>query len=136
MGQPWGYDPPNPATGHEGYGGNTEHYHRGVDFLMPLGTWFCAVAEGVVVIAAGGEPIGFAGAQDGAWGNYVQIDHGGGVHSGYCHLGGLLVYPGQRVRAGQALGPVGMTGLTFGPHGHLQRLHHNVRVDPTPYLPS
>ena len=126
LGQPWGYDP--------NYDGNTEHFHRGLDFLMPLGTMVCAVADGTVVIAGGGEPQGFPGAADGAWGNYVEIDHGNGTHSGYCHLAGLLAYPGQRVRAGQPLGTVGMTGLTFGPHCHLQALQGGVRVDPTPWL--
>ena len=123
-GQPWGYD--------INYEGNAQHFHYGLDFLMPLGTFFCAGAAGTVVLADVDQPKGFPGVLDGAWGTYVEIDHGGGLHSGYCHLAGLLAWPGQQVRAGQPLGTVGMTGLTFGPHGHIQAIQDGVRLDPTP----
>ena len=126
LGQPWGYDP--------NYDGNTEHFHRGIDLLMPLGTMVCAVAAGTVVIASQGEPQGRTDAADGAWGGYVEIDHGDGLHSGYCHLAGILGFPGQRVRSGQAIGTVGLTGLTFGAHGHINALLNDVRVDPAPYF--
>lgn len=131
-GQTYGYDP--------FYGGNSEHFHYGMDFLMPLHVSFCAVAAGTVVIAADDQPTAYANAAPGAWGTYVEIDHGGGLHSGYCHLDVLSVRVGQLVQAGQVLGTIGITGLTFGPHGHLQALDYNlqgvadIRVDPALYL--
>lgn len=93
-----------------------------------------AVADGQVIFAAPGEPTGFPGVLDGAWGHYIQIRHTNGVDSGYAHLSTIVVFPSQWVKQGQFLGLSGETGLTYGAHLHLQALLQGKRVDPSPYL--
>lgn len=130
FGQPWGYDPE--------YGGNAQHFHWGLDWRCGAGVTVVAVADGVIVGAATEQPEGFPGVLDGAWGTVASLDVGGGLVADYCHLQGLLCYPGQRVRSGQAIGVTGATGIpnvtVFGPHLHLQVRHQGKRVDPTPYF--
>jgi murein DD-endopeptidase MepM/ murein hydrolase activator NlpD len=55
-------------------------------------------------------------------GNHVIVDHGNGEYSLFAHLkqGSVTVKPGQRVRAGDALGGVGMSGDAFLVHLHYQ----------------
>lgn len=85
-------------------------YHYGTDYPAPTGTPVLAVNDGTVVIA-GKYPVR---------GNLVVIDHGAGVVSMYFHQSRLLVKVGQKVVRGQKLGEVGTTGLSAGPHLHLE----------------
>lgn len=66
---------------------------------------------------------------DKANGNYVTLDLGAGRYVSYEHLkpGSVLVRPGDRVRAGQAIARVGNTGDSIGPH-----LHFHVSDGSTP----
>ena len=59
-------------------------------------------------------------------GNGVVVDHGGGWTTQYCHMaqGSIRVKQGQMVKAGAALGSVGLSGLTEYPH-----LHFTLRRD-------
>jgi murein DD-endopeptidase MepM/ murein hydrolase activator NlpD len=98
--------------------------HKGVDLAQPTGTPVYATADGVVSKAA---PFS-------SYGNYIQIEHGGGLETRYAHLSGFAVATGDQVRKGQLIGYVGSTGRSTGPH-----LHYEVRVagdavDPTPYM--
>jgi len=85
-------------------------YHYGTDYPAPTGTPVLAVNDGTVIIA-GKYPVR---------GNLVVIDHGAGVVSMYFHQSRLLVKAGQKVVRGQKLGEVGTTGLSAGPHLHLE----------------
>ena len=138
-GQPWGYDPPDPATGHEGYGGNAQHFHYGVDLLVPSGTTIVAVADGTVVVADTEQPKGFPGVLDGAWGTVCTIRLADGLEVDYCHLSVLATYVGQQIRAGQNVGLSGATGIpgvtVFGAHLHLQLRRGKERLDPTARFP-
>ena len=82
--------------------------HEGVDYAAPTGTPVKAVGEGVVTQR------GWAG----GYGNQVIVRHGGGLESLYAHLSGYArgLQSGQKVRQGQVIGFVGMTGLATGPH--------------------
>jgi len=55
-------------------------------------------------------------------GNHVVIDHGNGEYSLFAHLrqGSVRVKPGQRVRAGEVIGGMGMSGDAFLVHLHYQ----------------
>jgi len=66
-------------------------------------------------------------------GNAVVLDHGAGWTTVYCHMmeGSLLVSDGARVRAGDPLGFVGLSGLTEFPHLEFQVRHRGVLRDPT-----
>ena len=65
---------------------------------------------------------------NGSLGNWILIDHGSGVATGYGHLtsGGVFVSPGETVTAGQLIGAVGSTGASTGCH-----LHFEVHLDGT-----
>ena len=55
-------------------------------------------------------------------GNYVVIDHGNGEYSVYAHMkeGSVRVKQGQRIKAGEAIGAMGMSGDAFLVHLHYQ----------------
>jgi murein DD-endopeptidase MepM/ murein hydrolase activator NlpD len=86
------------------------------------------------VAAAAKLPTDFPGVAFGAWGNYVEIEHGGGLHTGYAHLSALEVAVGQQVTQSQRLGLSGETGLTYGAHLHFQCIQGRNRINPSPYL--
>ena len=55
-----------------------------------------------------------------AYGNYIVIDHGGGITRLYAHSSRLLVKAGDKVSAGQEIMKVGTTGYSTGPHLHFE----------------
>ena len=79
-------------------------FHRGVDLATGCGSAIYAAHAGTVV---------YAGPNSG-YGNYIKIDHGGGIGTGYGHIrpGGFFVRRGQRVHAGRVVyaGPNGGYG--------------------------
>lgn len=94
--------------------------HAGVDFGASWGSPIVAVASGVVSYAG----------RHGGHGNYVRLDHGGGLGSGYGHMSRIAVGPGAQVRAGQVIGYVGSTGLSTGPHLHYEVYQGGRTVNP------
>src|SRR5262249_14929366 len=90
----------------------THHYsfHPGLDFAGPWGSTVHSTAPGTVV---------YAGAR-GGYGNCVEIDHGYGFRTRYGHLSAVLVQVGQRVSKGSAIGRLGSTGRSTGPHVHYE----------------
>ncbi|MEU3599679.1 peptidoglycan DD-metalloendopeptidase family protein [Streptomyces sp. NPDC006798] len=98
--------------------------HTGTDFPAPQGTPVVAAGAGKVV------ETGWAG----AYGQSVVIEHDGGVRTRYAHLSAIGVSVGQTVQAGDAIGAVGSTGNSTGPHLHLEFIVNGVAVDPMTYL--
>jgi murein DD-endopeptidase MepM/ murein hydrolase activator NlpD len=101
--------------------------HHGVDYAAPTGTPVRAAGDGTVQRAG----------RHGGYGNLVDIRHARGYMTRYAHLNGLApgVTPGARVRQGDVIGYVGMTGLATGPHLHYE-FHANGRpVDPRTEVP-
>jgi murein DD-endopeptidase MepM/ murein hydrolase activator NlpD len=96
-------------------------FHRGVDISSDIGTRIIAPADGI---------IRFADFMNG-YGRTVMIDHGNGISTLYGHLSGFAVTAGQLVRRGDAVGYVGQSGRSTGPH-----LHYEVRIFNTPVNPS
>ncbi|MEP7222228.1 MAG: M23 family metallopeptidase [Novosphingobium sp.] len=94
--------------------------HSGVDFGAAWGSAIRATADGIV---------SFAG-RHGGHGNYVRLDHGGGLGTGYGHMSSIAVSPGTPVRAGQVIGYVGSTGLSTGPHLHYEMYQNGRTVNP------
>ncbi|MEO5597337.1 MAG: M23 family metallopeptidase, partial [Novosphingobium sp.] len=94
--------------------------HAGVDFGAAWGSPIRATADGIV---------SFAG-RHGGHGNYVRLDHGGGLGTGYGHMSSIAVSPGSPVRAGQVIGYVGSTGLSTGPHLHYEMYQNGRTVNP------
>lgn len=94
--------------------------HAGVDFGAAYGSPIYAVGSGIVSYAG----------RHGGHGNYVRIDHGGGLGTGYGHMSRIAVSNGTRVRAGQVIGYVGSTGLSTGPHLHFEAYRNGRVVNP------
>jgi murein DD-endopeptidase MepM/ murein hydrolase activator NlpD len=87
--------------------------HSGVDLAVACGTPIHASAAGVVIQA------GWAG----SLGNYVEIDHGNGIITGYGHQKQIAVKVGQKVNQGDVIGYVGATGTATGCHVHFLAAH-------------
>ncbi len=100
------------------------HSHSGLDISAPTGADIIA-SKGGTVIQAG---------YNGAYGNCVQIDHGGGMVTVYGHCSALYVSSGQQVSSGQVVGAIGSTGQSTGPHLHFEVRINGVRVDPMNFL--
>jgi murein DD-endopeptidase MepM/ murein hydrolase activator NlpD len=98
--------------------------HEGIDIAAPAGAPVRAVAAGQVIYA------GWMG----GYGNLVVVDHGGGLATAYAHLSAIDVSVGTSVEQGQALGAVGSTGHSFGPHLHFEVRIGGRAVDPLGYL--
>ncbi len=94
--------------------------HAGIDFAAAWGTPIYAVSDGIVSYAG----------RHGGHGNYVRLDHGGGIATGYAHMSRIAVPAGYRVRAGQVIGHVGSTGLSTGPHLHYELYRNGKTVNP------
>jgi len=96
--------------------------HNGVDFAAPTGTPVRSVAEGVVEMAG----------RSGGSGIMIKIRHNERYSTAYLHLSAISksVTRGARVRRGDVIGAVGMTGLATGPHLHFSFYDHGKYVDP------
>ena len=131
--------PPGPATASSGYLqwpvrgpitspfgwrihpiAGVRRFHEGIDIAADTGTPIAAAEAGRVIYAG----------WYGGYGNYILIDHGGGVSTGYGHCSAIYVSVGQDVSRGQAIGAVGTTGESTGPH-----LHFEVRINGKPVDP-
>ena len=109
---------PNP------FGGGNIEFHPGIDIGVAVGTTVSAAAAGRVIIA------GWVS----GYGNYVAIDHGGGMSTGYGHLSQFFVSVGQDVQRGQAIGASGNTGRSTGPHLIFEVRRNGSPIDPNPFL--
>lgn len=98
--------------------------HKGMDIGASTGSNIIAAADGTVTISTYSYSAG----------NYIMINHGGGVSTVYMHCSQLLVSAGDTVKQGQVIGKVGSTGYSTGPHLHFGvRLNGNY-VNPAKYV--
>ncbi|GAB4376790.1 MAG: M23 family metallopeptidase [Calditrichia bacterium] len=97
--------------------------HYGIDLSADRGTPVLAPADGWV---------SFTG-RNGAYGNYITIDHKYGYKTSYGHLQKIYVRKGQFVRRGDKIGEVGNTGRSTAPHLHYEVHYKNKPVDPIEY---
>ncbi len=95
--------------------------HQGVDFGAPMGAPIVAATDGVV---------SFSG-RHGGHGNYVRLNHSGGIATGYAHMSRIIARVGDRVRQGQLIGYVGSTGLSTGPHLHYEMYRNGQAINPS-----
>jgi murein DD-endopeptidase MepM/ murein hydrolase activator NlpD len=101
--------------------------HPALDIGAPYGS---------TVYAAAGGTITFAGWMSEGYGYSVIIDHGEGKETWYNHLKGTLLQAGGFVPRGTAIGEVGSTGHSTGPHVHLEWHVNGERLDPVGFLPG
>jgi murein DD-endopeptidase MepM/ murein hydrolase activator NlpD len=100
----------------------TRRPHLGTDYAASRGTPIVATGDGVVSHA-------------GRWGGYgimVALRHPKDIETRYAHMRSLApgIAPGVRVRQGQIIGEVGMSGLANAPHVHYEFLKNGAHVDP------
>jgi murein DD-endopeptidase MepM/ murein hydrolase activator NlpD len=95
--------------------------------------WDMRSTLGMPVMGIGAGEVAYAGWME-IRGNYVMVDHGYGVYSGYAHLSQIHVTRGQTVTAGQILGTTGNTGRTSGPHFHWEVAVNGEWVDAVRFL--
>lgn len=100
-------------------------YHPGIDVAnssMPN------------VVAADSGKVIYSGWDSTGYGNMVLIDHGNGYRTRYGHLSKIFVVNGQSVARGAAVGKMGSTGRSTGPHLHFEIYLNGTRVSPFNYL--
>lgn len=73
------------------------------------------------------------GGWHGGYGNYVIIDHGGGLSTLYAHCNSTTVVTGQVVAKGDVIGYVGTTGWSTGNHLHFETRVNGVACNPFGY---
>ena len=101
-----------------------EKMHNGIDLAAPSGSPILCAYNGTVVAAD----------YNSSMGNYIMINHGGGLYTIYMHCSALYVSKGQDVTSGTKIAAVGSTGRSTGPHLHFGvRLNGNY-VSPWNYL--
>lgn len=109
---------------HPVYG--TYRLHTGTDIAAGCGQAISAAASGTVIYAG----------WNGTYGNFVMINHGNGLTTGYAHIsnGGIYVGYGQQVSAGQTIAAVGTTGASNGCHLHFEVRTGGTAIDPVPFM--
>ncbi|MBR5559265.1 MAG: M23 family metallopeptidase [Oscillospiraceae bacterium] len=95
-------------------------FHTGIDIAAVGGSAIYAAWPGVVQ-NTGSSAI---------YGNYITIDHGGGLVTAYCHCRSVLAQPGVHLRAGERIATVGSTGISTGNHLHFEVRLKEKCVDP------
>jgi len=95
-------------------------FHSGLDLAAPEGDPVRAMLAGTVITAG----------YDSGYGNYIIIDHGGGLQTLYGHCSKLLCKKGDDVAKSQTIGLVGSTGNSTGPHLHVEFRKDGQRYDP------
>ncbi|MFT4197733.1 MAG: M23 family metallopeptidase [Pseudoxanthomonas sp.] len=114
-----------PVRVDQGPGGHFSHDDAqnldAIDFALIEGTPVLAARDGLVMqVEADHAQAGLDRERDAGRANFVRILHGDGSMALYAHLApaGVLVRPGQLVRAGDRIGLSGNTGLSTAPHLH------------------
>ena len=120
--------------------------HKGTDFAiedeaaMKRGVNVLAAMEGTIIRVRDSEPDRWASKEEldqikkerKECGNAIMIDHGDGLQSIYCHLkqGSVKVKPGNKVKSGDVIGQVGLSGFTQFPHVHFGVIWEGALMDP------
>ncbi len=107
----------NPFTG-------LTQMHEGIDISNRVGTMVIAPANGFV------SDVG----NDWVHGKFLVISHGFGMTTRYSHLNKVLVKTGQKVKRGDRIAEMGMTGKTTGPHLHYEVRLNGIPVNPMRYI--
>lgn len=96
--------------------------HSGVDYSAAKGTAVLAAGHGVVV----------GKRRSPSYGNVLTIEHENGFKTRYAHLDSFsgTVEIGTRVKRSQAIGTVGSTGRSTGPHLHYELIYQGEKVNP------
>jgi murein DD-endopeptidase MepM/ murein hydrolase activator NlpD len=105
---------------------NSVIFHAGVDLAAGCNTPIYAAKGGQVVYAG----------WNGGYGNFILINHGGGISTGYAHIatGKTFVKFGEQVSAGTLIANVGSTGNSTGCHAHFEVRENGKATNPVPFM--
>lgn len=97
--------------------------HHGVDYAAPSGTPVQSIGDGTVIDKGWDKKGG---------GNYLKIKHNSTYTTTYMHLKGFAkgISKGSKVKQGQTIGYVGMTGTATGPHLDFRLQKNGTYIDP------
>lgn len=99
--------------------------HRGIDFKVSFGTAVLATSDGIIVEA---------GDKNDNNGLKIVIKHDDVYQTAYCHLSGIDVKVGQKVKKGEIIGAVGNSGASTAPHLHYEVLANGEYVNPEAFM--
>lgn len=105
----------------------TQYYswgHHGLDIANKGGTPIYASDAGTIEVVGWGR----------GYGNQIVVNHGGGKKTRYAHMSKFYVKKGQSVGKGEAIGAMGSTGRSTGPHLHFEIFIDNVKYNPLNYI--
>jgi len=94
--------------------------HQGIDMAGWWDTPIYASANGTVLKAG----------VNGAYGKFIEIDHGNGFRSRYGHLSKIKVKKGEQVTLEQEIGLMGSTGRSTSPHLHYEIWFNGKPINP------
>lgn len=109
----------HPISGEEGI-------HTGMDIGAAEGELIFTAFYGTVYKVGEGKEFG----------NYVIMNHAGGLQTVYAHCSEVLAQEGMVLRAGEVIAKVGSTGASTGPHLHFEVRLNGLRCDPEPLFPQ
>ena len=116
------------------FGPRAGGFHNGIDLAAPMYTPVLAAGDGIVVT------VGHPYLASGDTAEVVIIAHGSNFSTLYGHLDDLVKLPtvklGQKVKVGDVIGYIGMSGHTTGPHLHFMTILNGTGLDPAIFLPS
>jgi murein DD-endopeptidase MepM/ murein hydrolase activator NlpD len=107
----------NPFTG-------LTQMHEGLDISNRLGTSIVAPANGII------SDVG----NDWVHGKMLVISHGFGMTTSYSHLSKVTVRVGEKVKRGDKIAEIGLTGRTTGPHVHYEVKLNGIPVNPMRHI--
>ena len=105
---------------------NHGRLHEGVDIAAPTGAKVVAVEDGVITRAG----------SNSSYGRFVEVRHAGGLTSFYAHLGRIeqAAKAGVAVKAGAAIGRIGSSGTSTGPHLHFEIRRQDRPLNPLAFI--
>lgn len=105
----------------------TKKFHRGIDFIAPIGTPILATSNGIVIKVKKNIK---------GYGHHIIIKHDQQFSTLYAHLNEIKVAEGAEVLKGDIIGTVGTTGSSTQPHLHYEVIKEGKRVNPMAYCNS
>lgn len=108
------------------YGPRGNRFHAGIDIASPSYQEVKAAMDGEVILARSAAT---------GYGNVVVLRHDSGLSTIYGHMNVIIAQEGESTRQGQAIGGVGSTGRSTGPHLHFELRQNGKPLDPLPHLP-
>jgi hypothetical protein len=95
--------------------------HNGLDLVAHSGEPVHVTADGIVEKVTKSRK---------GLGNVVEVRHEGGYVTRYAHLADIEVRKGKKVKKGDRIGYVGVSGNSFAPHLHYEVQRDTIVMDP------